>query len=89
MIEIHTGAYSNAKNNEILEKELRKVITTARKGKELGLGINAGHGLHYHNIKEIASIKDIDELSIGHSIIARSIFTGLNKAIRDMLALMS
>jgi len=89
IIEIHTGAYSNAKNNAIQEKELKKVITTAKKGKELGLGINAGHGLHYHNIKQIVSIKDIDELSIGHSIIARAVFTGLNRAIRDMLALIN
>ncbi len=89
IIEIHTGAYSNAKNNAIQEKELKKVIATAKKGKELGLGVNAGHGLHYHNIKQIVSIKDIDELSIGHSIIARAVFTGLNRAIRDMIALIN
>lgn len=89
IIEIHTGAYSNSKNNAIQEKELKKVIATAKKGKELGLGVNAGHGLHYHNIKQIVSIKDIDELSIGHSIIARAVFTGLNRAIRDMIALIN
>ncbi|MCX5805663.1 MAG: pyridoxine 5'-phosphate synthase [Proteobacteria bacterium] len=88
MIEIHTGAYSDAKNEVIHEKELRKVVNAAKRGKELGLGVNAGHGLHYHNVKEIVAIRDIDELSIGHSIIARAVFVGLDKAIRDMLALM-
>ncbi|MCX5813035.1 MAG: pyridoxine 5'-phosphate synthase [Proteobacteria bacterium] len=88
MIEIHTGAYSDAKNEAIREKELKKVVNAARRGKELGLGVNAGHGLHYHNVREIVAIRDIDELSIGHSIIARAVFTGLDKAIRDMLVLM-
>jgi pyridoxine 5-phosphate synthase len=88
MIEIHTGAYSDAKNEAIREKELKKVVNAARKAKESGLGVNAGHGLHYHNVREIISIPDIDELSIGHSIIARAVFTGLDRAVRDMLALM-
>jgi pyridoxine 5-phosphate synthase len=88
MIEIHTGAYSDAKNGLIRDKELMKVISAAKRGKELGLGVNAGHGLHYHNLSEIVAIKDIDELSIGHSIIARAVFTGLDKAVRDMLELM-
>ncbi len=88
MIEIHTGAYSDAKNEAIQEKELKKVVNAAKRAKELGLGVNAGHGLHYHNVREIVAIQDIDELSIGHSIISRAVFVGLNRAIRDMLALM-
>ncbi|MCX5809374.1 MAG: pyridoxine 5'-phosphate synthase [Proteobacteria bacterium] len=88
MIEIHTGAYSDAKNEMIRDKELKKVVNAAKRGKELGLGVNAGHGLHYHNLSEIVAIPEIDELSIGHSIIARAIFTGLDRAVRDMLALM-
>lgn len=88
MIEIHTGAYSDAVNEIIRDKELKKVIDAARKGKELGLGVNAGHGLHYHNVSEIVAIPEIDELSIGHSIIARAVFTGLDQAVRDMLRLM-
>lgn len=88
MIEIHTGAYCDAKNGAMQERELKKVVNAARKGKELGLGVNAGHGLHYHNVREIVAIKNIDELSIGHSIIARAVFVGLDRAIRDMLALM-
>jgi len=88
MIEIHTGAYSDAKNEMVRDKELKKVVNAAKRGKELGLGVNAGHGLHYHNLSEIVAIPEIDELSIGHSIIARAIFTGLDRAVRDMLALM-
>ena len=88
MIEIHTGAYSDARSGMICDKELKKVVNAAKRGKELGLGVNAGHGLHYHNLSEIVAIAEIDELSIGHSIIARAIFTGLDRAVRDMLVLM-
>lgn len=88
MIEIHTGRYSDAVSKIERHEELKKVIDAAKQGKELGLGVNAGHGLHYHNVKPIASIPEIDELSIGHSIIARAIFVGLDKAIRDMIELM-
>ncbi|HNQ63205.1 MAG TPA: pyridoxine 5'-phosphate synthase [Syntrophorhabdaceae bacterium] len=87
MVEIHTGAYSDALNEKIQDKELKKVIDAARKGKELGLGVNAGHGLHYHNVRKIVAIPEIDELSIGHSIIARAVFTGFEQAVRDMLKL--
>ncbi|MBP6941236.1 MAG: pyridoxine 5'-phosphate synthase [Syntrophorhabdaceae bacterium] len=89
MIEIHTGAYSDARTEATRKEELKKVIRSAVKGKELGLGVNAGHGLHYHNVREIAVIPEIDELSIGHSIIARAVFVGLDLAIRDMIALIS
>ena len=88
MIEIHTGAYSDARSEKVREKEFKKVVTAAAMGKKLGLGVNAGHGLHYHNTREIAVIKEIDELSIGHSIIARAVFVGLDRAVRDMLELM-
>jgi pyridoxine 5-phosphate synthase len=88
MIEIHTGAYSDAESDRVREKEFKKVVASVIMGKKLGLGVNAGHGLHYHNVKEIAALKEIDELSIGHSIIARAVFVGLDKAIRDMLGLM-
>ncbi len=89
MIEIHTGAYSDARTETTRKEELKKVIRSAVKGKELGLGVNAGHGLHYHNVREVAVIPEIDELSIGHSIIARAVFVGLDLAIRDMIALIS
>ena len=87
MVEIHTGTYSDAANTKIKEEELKKIARSAIRAKELGLGVNAGHGLHYHNVQEVAAIPEIDELSIGHSIIARAIFVGLDRAVRDMLAL--
>jgi len=88
MIEIHTGAYADARTAKTRVAELKKVIRSAGLGKELGLGVNAGHGLHYHNVREIAIIPEIDDLSIGHSIMARAIFTGLDRAVRDMIGLM-
>jgi len=87
MIVIRTGAYSDAKTEKTKDEELKKIIIAAKTGKELGLKVNAGHGLHYFNVREIASIPEIDEFSIGHSIIARALFVGLDKAIRDMIAL--
>jgi pyridoxine 5-phosphate synthase len=88
MIEIHTGAFADAIFEDGRAKELEKVVGAARRGKGLGLGVNAGHGLHYHNVRPVALIPEIDELSIGHSIIARAVFVGLDRAVRDMIALM-
>lgn len=85
MIEVHTGTYSDARTAKDRTAELKKVVKATRMGKELGLGVNAGHGLHYHNVREIAVIPGIDELSIGHSIIARAVFVGLDRAVRDMI----
>jgi pyridoxine 5-phosphate synthase len=87
-IEIHTGHYSDAVEPHARLEELKRIIETARKGKELAMGVNAGHGLHYHNVAEIVAIPQVDELSIGHSIIARAVFVGLDTAVRDMLTLM-
>jgi pyridoxine 5-phosphate synthase len=87
MIEIHTGAFSDAPTDAARMDELARIVVAAQKGKGLGLGVNAGHGLHYHNVKEIAAIPEIDELAIGHSIIARALFVGLDRAVRDMIAL--
>ncbi len=64
MVEIHTGTYSDAANARIKEEELKKIARSAARAKELGLGVNAGHGLHYHNVIEVAAIPEIDELSI-------------------------
>ncbi len=87
-IEIHTGHYSDATEHVVRAAELRRIVAAAEGGKSLGMTVNAGHGLHYHNVTEIVAIPQIDELSIGHSIIARAVFVGLDAAIRDMLALM-
>lgn len=83
-IEIHTGHYADCLDPVLQIKELEKIIEGVRFARSLGLIVNAGHGLHYHNTQEIASIEGINELNIGHSIIARAIFTGLKEAVREM-----
>lgn len=85
MIEIHTGKFSRLNDPLEIVNELEKIRQTSRIAKELGLGVNAGHGLNYLNITAIANISDIDEVSIGHSIIARSVFTGIGNAVKEML----
>tara|TARA_R110001592_G_scaffold91754_3_gene268242 strand:- start:31764 stop:32501 length:738 start_codon:yes stop_codon:yes gene_type:complete len=83
-IEIHTGHYADSLDPISQLKELNKIIEGVRFARSLGLIVNAGHGLHYHNTHAIASIDGINELNIGHSIIARAIFTGLKEAITEM-----
>jgi len=87
IIEIHTGHYSDAPNERTMREELTKIIAAAQAGKAAGLEVNAGHGLHYDNVRPIVQIPEIDELSIGHSIIARAVLIGLDRAVRDMIAL--
>jgi len=87
MIEIHTGKYSLMKESEQRLFELEKIQRTASLARELGIGVNAGHGLNYLNIVPIANIQEIEEVSIGHSIIARAVFTGLYDAVREMLTI--
>ncbi len=84
MIEIHTGEYADSKNKTEGENNLKKIQNTARYAKKLGLTVNAGHGLNIENIKPIAAIREIDEVSIGYSIIARSLQIGLENAVREM-----
>jgi pyridoxine 5-phosphate synthase len=86
-IEIHTGHYANAIGEENIFDELERVRVAAKHAKKLGLGVNAGHGLNYINMKEFVAIPDIDEVSIGHAVIARSLFVGLELAIKEMIAL--
>lgn len=83
MVEIHTGLYSNLKGKG-QEDELQRVKEAVKVGNKLGLLVNAGHGLNYFNVKKIAAIDGIRGLYIGHSIISRSIFTGLERAVREM-----
>lgn len=87
-IEIHTGQYAEANNEHSAEAELKKLINGIEYANRLGLKVNAGHGLHYHNVKPIAAIPHLIELNIGHAIIARAAFDGLDKAVRDMRMLM-
>jgi pyridoxine 5-phosphate synthase len=87
-IEIHTGQYAEAKDPIEQQKELDILIEGIRYAHAKGLKVNAGHGLHYHNVKPIAAIPELYELNIGHAIIARAAFDGLAKAVADMRSLM-
>jgi len=87
-VEIHTGAYADAQNDIEAQKELEHIRQGVEYAASIGLVVNAGHGLHYHNIKPIAAMPEIYELNIGHAIIARAAIDGLDKAVRDMKRLM-
>lgn len=87
-IEIHTGGYADAVNEEDAQAELKRIRDAAKLADSIGLKVNAGHGLNYHNVKPIAAISQMIELNIGHAIIARAAIDGLEKAIRDMRQLM-
>ena len=84
MIEIHTGAFCDATTDVLKQKEFDRIINAAKIGSKLKLEVNAGHGICYNSIKAFAGLNEINEFSIGHSIIARSILTGLEQAVRDM-----
>ncbi|MCC1495611.1 pyridoxine 5'-phosphate synthase [Alcanivorax sp. 1008] len=85
-IEIHTGVYADAEEEAIRQRELQRIRRAVEQGRAAGLVVNAGHGLHYHNTIEIAAIPGINELNIGHSIIARAVLTGLHEAVQSMRA---
>ena len=87
VIEIHTGHYADARG-AAQEAEYRKVVEAVERGLDLGLQVNAGHGLNYQNVGPIAAIPGIRELNIGHAIVARAVFTGLPEAVREMKRLM-
>ncbi len=87
-IEIHTGQYAEATSEREQLVELDKLKTGIEYAASVGLKVNAGHGLHYHNVKPIAAIPQLIELNIGHAIIARAAFDGLAKAVADMRSLM-
>lgn len=86
-IEIHTGHYATAASEETRLRELKRIRRAVEQGCAAGLIVNAGHGLNYHNTIDIAAIPGIHELNIGHSIVARAVFTGLEEAVRSMRAL--
>jgi len=89
LIEIHTGVYANTKNEEDAFDELERIRQAAIHAKKIGLGVNAGHGLDYVNMKEFTAITDIDEVSIGQAVVARSIFVGIEQAINEMMILIN
>jgi pyridoxine 5-phosphate synthase len=86
-IEIHTGLFAEASDWKSEEKELIRIENGVKLAQKLGLGVNAGHGLNYANIKRIGTIRGIEEYNIGHSIISRAVMTGLDRAVRDMVEL--
>ncbi len=86
MVEIHTGIFSES-SGEKEKVEFRKIYDAVRLASKLHLGVNAGHGLNYSNIKRIAQIEEIEEFSIGHSIVSRSIYVGLERAVKEMIEL--
>ena len=88
IIEINTGAFSEAKTKKSLEREIQKIKEAAKFGKGEGFFVAAGHGLDYGNLGEIVKIKEIEELNIGHSIICRSVFIGITQAVEEMISLL-
>ena len=87
MIEIHTGEYAEAKTESEVREQFQRIQEAAKLGKSLKLGINAGHGLDYENVASVAAIREIDEMSIGHAVIVRALFVGLEQAVREMILL--
>ena len=88
VVEIHTGHYAEAALGKERDRELAKIIHAVEYGESLGLQVNAGHGLDYHNVRQIAAIPGVRELNIGHSIIARALFYGLYDAVAELKAIM-
>lgn len=88
VVEIHTGAFADAESEPLCESELSRIKNAVVHGTSLGLSVNAGHGLHYHNVQQIASLPGIEELNIGHAIVAHALFVGWDNAVREMKALM-
>lgn len=88
VVELHTGHFADAATRKQREDELARIARGVTLARDLGLRVNAGHGLHYHNVQDIASISDVAELNIGHAIVARALFVGLPEAVREMKRLM-
>ena len=86
-IEIHTGAFAEARDWKRVEDELGKIGNAVKLAAKLGLGVNAGHGLNYTNIRKISTVGGIEEYNIGHSIISRAVLVGLDRAVHDMVDL--
>ena len=87
-VELHTGRYCDARTPSDRRREFTRVIDSAKAAAKLGLGVAAGHGLNYANVQVIAAIPEIDELNVGHALVARAVLVGLDTAVRDLLALM-
>ena len=88
VIELHTGEYAEAKTPAQAEATVKILEDAVAYAREQGLIVNAGHGLHYHNTERVAAIPGINELNIGHAIVARAVFSGLKDAVKDMRAIL-
>lgn len=88
VVEIHTGRFADAETEAEAEHELARIRAAVEKGTALGLQVNAGHGLHFHNVQAVAAIPGVTELNIGHAIVAEAIFMGWENAVREMKRLM-
>jgi len=86
-VELHTGEYANAEDLNAQAEELERLTSMAAAAAKLGLGVSAGHGLNYQNVQPVARIPQVEELNIGHSIIARAVLVGMERAVREMLSL--
>ena len=84
VVEIHTGHYADANKPAEQKKELAEIIAGVEYAHDIGLKVNAGHGLHYHNVEPVAALTPIRELNIGHAIIARAVIAGLDSAVKEM-----
>lgn len=87
VVELHTGSYADATGRDV-QSELQRIVDAAQHGDSIGLQVNAGHGLHYQNVQPIVRIPQLVELNIGHSIVARALFVGLEHAVREMRELL-
>ena len=87
MVEIHTGIFCDAKTTKKTERAFSDIVDAVKFAHKLRLGINAGHGLCYNTIKTFKGLREIDEFSIGHSIVSRAVLLGMEKAVKEMLTL--
>lgn len=87
IVELHTGTYANAKKEDDIKKEINRLIEGTIYSRQIGLRVNAGHGLNYRNVVPIARIEAMEELNIGQSIVARSVFVGFERAVKEMIDL--
>jgi len=87
-VELHTGTFADAADARTRASELERIRVAAMHGREAGLHVHAGHGLHYENVRSIATIPEIEELNIGHSVVSRSVFDGMANAVAEMRRLL-
>ena len=89
MVELHTGCFANAEKGCERDEEIERLRHAAQRGHELGVQVNAGHGINYENIRELFVVPHLKELNIGHTIVARSVRVGMQQAVREMRELMA